>query len=64
MMAIIRKVKLTGERSIQSKLQRLAFELEADANRIKADHPEQDSLSNGVRAISSTLGKMARGMDS
>lgn len=62
-MITIRKVKLTGERSIESKLRRLAYELEADANRIKADHPNQDSLSNSVRAISSTLGKLARSIE-
>lgn len=58
-----RKVKLTGERSIESKLQRLAYELERDANRIKADHPDQDSLANGVRAVSSTLGRLARNIE-
>lgn len=55
-----RKVKLTGDRSIESKLQRLAYELEADAARIRGDHPDQDGLANGIQAVSSKLGSMAR----
>lgn len=34
------KVKLRGERSIESKLMRLAYELEHDASRIAVDHPD------------------------
>ncbi len=55
------KVKLTGERSIESKLHRLAYELEQDANRIKADHGKE-YLANSIREISSRLGKVARAM--
>lgn len=58
-----RKIKLTGSRSIESKLQRLAYELEADAARVRADHPGQDGLANGIQAVSSQLGKMARSIE-
>lgn len=55
------KVKLTGERSIESKLHRLAYELENDAARVKADHGESQAyLSNSLRAISSMLGNLSR----
>ena len=54
------KVKLRGPRSIETKLLRLAYELADDARRVKADYPEQDSLANGLSAVSSQLGKMSR----
>lgn len=57
------KVKITGERSIESKLHRLAYELEHDAARIRADHgSEWEGLANALAAISSQLGKLARGL--
>jgi len=56
----MKKVKLTGDRSIESKLHRLAYELEHDAARISADHPDQSYLANSVSEISSRLGKLAR----
>jgi hypothetical protein len=59
----MKKVKLTGERSIESKLSRLAYELEHDAARIRADHGEaQDRLANSLKASSSQLGNLARRM--
>lgn len=58
-----RKVKLTGERSIQSKLHRLAYELEHDASRIAGDYGDAcKNLANAVRSISSKCGDVARGM--
>ncbi len=60
-----KKTKLTGERSIQSKLHRLAYELENDASRIRADHGQgQAGLAEAIKAISSTLGSLARSMES
>lgn len=59
-----RKVKLTGDRSIESKLHRLAYELEADAARIRADHgASHAALVEGIRAVSSQLGRMARSIE-
>lgn len=58
-----RKVKITGERSIESKLCRLAYELEHDASKIKADYGyEREFLANSIRAISLQLGAIARGL--
>lgn len=57
------KVKLTGKRSIESKLHRLAYELENDAARIKADHPHQVGLYGSVREISRLLGMTARSIE-
>lgn len=58
-----RKIKITGERSIESKLARLAYELENDAYRIKADYgSDRESLAAGLRSVSSQLGAMARGL--
>lgn len=58
------KVKISGERSIQSKLSRLAYELEFDAMRIRGDHgTKHEYLANGVAAIASQLGKMSRAID-
>lgn len=58
---MIKKVKLTGERSIESKLRRLAYELENDAARVRADHGEKQAyLANSLRNVSSTLGNVAR----
>ena len=63
-MAPVRKVKLKGERSIESKLRRLAYELEDDANRIRHDYGrEYDSLANALASISSQLGKLGRGLE-
>lgn len=63
-MAPVRKVKLTGDRSIASKLRRLAFELEDDANRLRHDHGKPyDSLANALSSISSQLGNLGRGLE-
>lgn len=56
------KVKLRGERSIESKLMRLAYELEHDASRIAVDHPDHESTSSGLRDISRRLGKLGRSL--
>lgn len=53
-------VKLTGKRSLATKLQRLAYELEHDAARVRADHPGQASVANALTAISSQLGGLGR----
>jgi len=58
----IRKVKLTGDRSIASKLHRLAYELEYDAKRIRDDH-NKDYLADSIRELSSRCGKLARAME-
>lgn len=58
----MKRVKLTGERSIESKLHRLAYELESDASRVRADYPDQQHLANSIKEISSRLGKVARRM--
>lgn len=55
------KVKLTGKRSIESKLSRLAYEFEEDALRVRVDH-NNDLLADALLAISSQLGKIARAM--
>lgn len=58
-----RKIKITGERSLESKLHRLAWELEDDAGRVRASHgDEYESLANALKALSSQLGKLARGL--
>jgi hypothetical protein len=57
-------VKLRGERSIESKLSRLAYELEADAARIHADHPGHASLALSLKDISSRLGRLSRSLGS
>lgn len=63
-MSRVRKTKLTGERSIASKLHRLAYELEHDAKRIKADHgSEMEGIADAIRSISSHLGNLARRME-
>lgn len=59
----MKKVKLKGPRSIASKLHRLAYELEADASRVRADYPGERYTSDSILAISSSLGKLARRME-
>lgn len=60
---MVRKVKITGKRSIESKLRRLAYELEHDTSKIKADYgDEREFLANSLRDISSQLGAIARGL--
>ncbi len=54
------KVKLIGPRSIESKLRRLAYELEADAARIRADHLCEGYLADTLQDLSSRLGKLGR----
>lgn len=56
------RLKLTGVRSVESKMHRLAYELEADAARIRADYPAQDSLANEIAAIASRLGRVSRSL--
>lgn len=58
------KVKLTGERSIESKLMRLAWELERDASRVREDHPDRDNLANALADISRRLGRVGRNIGS
>lgn len=55
------RIKLRGERSLESKLSRLAYELEHDASRIRADHKEQ-GLADAVQSISHHLGNLSRGL--
>lgn len=62
---MVRKVKITGERSIESKLQRLAYELGEDAQRVKADHgSDREGLSNALSQISRQLGALRRSLAS
>jgi len=57
------KLKMTGERSIESKLARLAYDLEHDASRIRADYDDKhENLANALKAISRQLGKLSRGL--
>lgn len=59
-MPLDRKVKLRGRRSIESKLTRLANELNDDANRIERDHPGQhDGLIYDLIKASRELGMIA-----
>jgi len=56
-------IKLTGERSLQTKLHRLAYELEWDAVRVR-DLGTHDPVANSLQNLSSDLGKLARYLDS
>lgn len=57
-----RKVKITGDRSIKSKLHRLAYELELDGIRVRQDHSDAQGLADSLQAISSQLGDLARSL--
>lgn len=60
---MVRKVKITGERSIESKLQRLAYELGEDAQRVKADHgSDRGGLAFELSRIARQLGALHRSL--
>jgi hypothetical protein len=54
------RIKLRGERSIESKLDRLAYELGNDAERLRVDHPNKERLIQRLAEVSVTLGVLAR----
>lgn len=54
-----RRVKLRGDRSIESKLMRLSNELADDAARVSADYPERHMLVIGLREASENLADLA-----
>lgn len=59
-----RLTKITGDRSIQSKLQRLAHELEADSARVWKDYgPEQEYICSALLDVSKRLSDLARRLD-
>lgn len=58
-----RKIKITGERSIKTKLHRLAYELEHDARRVLCDHPGRASLADTLQWLSSKMGDAARRLE-
>jgi hypothetical protein len=53
-------VKLTGERSIASKLHRLAYELEHDAARVRT---KREDVADALKQISKRCGALARSME-
>lgn len=59
----MKKVKITGERSIKSKLHRLAYELENDGRRVLCDHPEFGNLADTLQWLSKQLGNAARNLE-
>lgn len=57
-------VKMTGERSIESKLSRLAYELAYDSCRIRSDYNNRyKTLANSIKVISSQLKKLSRNIN-
>jgi len=55
-------IKLTGPRSIKSKLERLADELENDATRIMRETPEDGNTVDSLQWLAVQLKREARGI--
>jgi hypothetical protein len=53
-------IKIKGDRSVETKLERLACELREDARRILADEPAYADIADALQVIGSKLGAAAR----
>lgn len=53
-------LKLTGIRSLQNKLERIAAELRYDADRVLREHPDRGEVADGLQMLVIKLEKLAR----
>lgn len=57
-------IKITGVRSINTKLRRLEYEFKADAARILRDCPEDHArVADGLQVIARKMGDLARTLE-
>lgn len=57
------KIKLTGVRSLKSKLRRMSSELADDSGRVRADHSNHMYLADELAVLSRQLGALAKRLE-